>query len=142
MRCAFLLSALCLLSAVSCAKPDAEEQFIKVRDAENGLYEFTVSLSDSLSTYDFGFYFRADQFFAGSRQYSIPMDISWISPSSRTALKERVYVCGKGSEGVRLEYRSGVRISETGEWKIRVCPRSIPDRFRGLGLTVKRNGTR
>lgn len=140
MRCALLLPALCLF--IASTRPDTEEQFIKAQDAQNGLYVFAVNLQDSLSTYDFSFYFRADQSFAGSRQYSIPMDISWINPSSGTALKERVYAGGKGNEGMRLKYRSGVRISETGEWKIQVYPREVPDRFRGLGLIVERNGTR
>ena len=81
-------------------------------------------------------------FFSCTVTTNAQMDISWINPSSGTALKERVYAGGKGNEGMRLKYRSGVRISETGEWKIQVYPREVPDRFRGLGLIVDRNGTR
>ena len=141
MRCAILLPALCLM-LLSCVRPDTEELFVKAEDADNGLYIFKVDMPDSLASYDFSFYFRVDQFFTGNGQYTIPMDINWITPSSGTALKERVYAGGRGNEGMRLEYRTGVRVSETGEWIIQVCPRNLPDKFRGFGLIVKRNGTR
>lgn len=141
MRQVFLLAALGLL-IFSCAEPDMESRFVKVKDAENGFYLFTVDMSDSLSSYDFGFYFRADRPFADSRQYDIPVDVSWVSPSSMIKLKERVYLIGRGDEDRVLQYRTGVRTSETGEWTIQLYPREVPDGFQGIGLTMKRNGAR
>ena len=141
MRQIFLLAVLGLVVSF-CDGPDMESRFVKVKDAENGFYLFTVDMPDSLGSYDFGFYFKADRPFADSRQYDIPVDVSWISPSSMIKLKERVYLSGRGDEGRVQEYRTGVRTSETGEWTIQLYPREVPDGFQGIGLTMKRNGAR
>lgn len=141
MRHLSLLAVLGLL-IFSCAETDTESSFVRKEDAENGFYLFKLDMPDSLCSCDFSFYFKAEQAFAGSKRYDIPMDVSWISPSSKTVLKERVYVSGNGNREQMQEYRSGVRLSETGEWTIQVYPRDLPSGFQGLGLTVKRNGAR
>lgn len=137
----FIIASFLML--VSCTRPESENLFVKASDSDDGLYEFKVDLSDpGEDGYDFAFYTRVDDISLKSKYGTIPLDICWMSPSSRRALEERVYI-GRGDlGGLSAEYRSAVRPSETGVWTLYVRPVDPPKGFRGLGLTVKRNGTR
>ena len=63
-----LVKVLCMMmlaavgaAGVSCSRPVSYEKFVSVEDREaNGLYSYTIDLSDSLCTYDVSFYSRID----------------------------------------------------------------------------------
>lgn len=131
-----------VLVLASCAGQELENRFIKASDSKDGLYEFNVDIQDTLSLYDFAFYTRVDDMSLRSKYGSVQMDVRWMSPSSRRALEEDVYI-GKGDlSGIFAPYRSGVRLSESGVWTLYVRPVHPPKGFRGIGLTVKKNGSR
>ena len=51
--CMMMLAAVAA-AGVSCSRPVSYEKFVSVEDREaNGLYSFSIDLSDSLCTYDF-----------------------------------------------------------------------------------------
>ena len=45
-----------LILIVSCTRPSSYEQFVRVEDAADGVYEFAVEMADSAATYDLSFY--------------------------------------------------------------------------------------
>lgn len=141
MRAGLLIPALILVLA-SCAGQVSENRFIKASDSDDGLYEFKVDIQDTISLYDFSFYTRVDGIYQRSKSGTVPLDIFWISPSSGKVLAERVYIGRGDMKGLCVEYRSGVRLSEQGEWSLCVRPVNPPKGFRGMGLIVEKNGTR
>ena len=153
---------LCLMLAaiaavgVSCSRPLSTEQYISVdRREANGIYRFSLDLSDSLATYDVSFYSRID---ANRLKHSVAKDFSlmvtWTAPSGRR-FRETVYFGvfdeSRGSDSFSSQflkpYRTGLVPVEHGVWELDVLVNSgaeVPG-FRGLGVICKKNlphGTR
>lgn len=144
-----LIAALVLLVLASCARPSSYEDFVRVGSkGEDGLYHFTLDLSDSLARYDLSFYSRID---CGNVKMStlrdFPMEITWISPEGQK-YKEKVYFpIHQSSEGsdfyshhYRLPYRTGLAPKVAGEWELTVqidADDHIPG-FRGIGVICER----
>ena len=132
----FLTLLSLLLLAVSCREPDTLEQFVP----GEGPFEYTVNMSDSLSTYDFAFYTRLDGRHRDIEcEREMPLTVVWQAPSNQL-FAETVFLPLAGtdktfySRQVRVPYRSGVVPAEAGVWTLRVSvPVRIPG-LRGLGL--------
>ena len=126
------------------------EQFISVENREaNGLYRYTLDLSDSLCTYDVSFYSRIDATRikeAHSRDFS--MMVTWTAPSGQR-FRETVYFGlfdeSAGSDSYSRQYvklyRKGLVPMEFGTWNLEVLVNSGADvpGFRGLGVICKKN---
>ncbi len=135
-----LLPALLLALAMGgCVAPaDVRESFVPADSARDGVYSFSLPLTDSLAVYDFSFYGRL----LSGRQDNVELRVLWLSPSGES-FSETVYMKSLDSRGSRELYRSGVRLSEAGEWKINVRPVGVGNGFTGLGLIcTKSDGTR
>ena len=128
---------LTLVVLCGCSMQDSQDFFIPESRAAGGVYEFRFPLSDSLCTYDFLFYTRVD----GKWQSSIRLDASWLSPEGKS-FTETVYMAPSGAKDAAQIYRSGVVPASLGDWKLSVSVSGIPRGFRGLGLTIEKNGTR
>lgn len=137
------LLAVVLPLLFACAPPSSTEEFIKVRDARNGIYSFKVDMSDSLAVYDLSFYTRVDRnsLTSSGEAPRIRLVATWISPSGET-FSETVYLPSGDAEGMVRKYRSGVQPKEPGVWTLNVKAYSQEKGFRGLGLICDRNGTR
>ncbi|MGN1211856.1 MAG: hypothetical protein ACI4TM_09225 [Candidatus Cryptobacteroides sp.] len=141
-------SVLCLMAAAfilsCCAAPSSTETFIRAsgKDAD-GRYVFCVDMTDSLVTYDFTLFLRADctdREFAQISDYQII--VSAEAPSGKV-YSEQITV-PKGVSGnsyardVLYNYMTGVSPVEYGIWKFYLkFPQedSLPG-FRGAGLRV------
>lgn len=143
-------------AGVSCSRPVSYEKFISVENKEaNGLYRYTLDLSDSLCTYDVSFYSRID---VNVMKETLPRDFSmmvtWTAPSGQR-FRETVYFgisdASAGSDSYSRQYVKPYRKSlvpiEFGTWEMEVLVNSgaeVPG-FRGLGIVCKKNlphGTR
>lgn len=123
-----------VLAFLSCSRPTETSCFIPVEDADCGPYVFSVTMADSLKSYDFSF-------FTGTGcviEEALKLDVHWI-PEKGEGFGESVYLLP--SKGDVQLYRSGVS-SSCEEWKLVVNVHRAPDNFRGLGLLCKENGTR
>ena len=126
------------LSLASCSEPRSNEQFVRADQASDGVYVFTVPLTDSLAVYDFSFYSRTGV----GTIHSLEMRVQWLAPSG-DSMAETVYMSEVGPKGNSEIYRSGVVPAEYGDWKISVRPVGVDSDFTGLGLiTERRDGTR
>jgi len=143
-------------AAAACSRPDSTEQFVGIEHRENnGLYRFTVDMSDSLATYDLTFYSRIDE--GRPRMASatdFPLSITWTAPSGQRFSETVFFAIHDNARGssfyssqYRKPYRSGLVPVEPGIWEMTVqvnYGRDIPG-MRGLGLICKKNlpdGTR
>ena len=150
------LSAVLAAAVVSCARPDSVEQYIGIEHNEpNGLYRYSLDMSDSLATYDITFYSRID---AGRQRMAsvkdFPLMVTWTSPSGQR-YRETVYF-GVHDEAhgssfytsqYKKVYRTGLKPVEYGVWDMTVHVNSGNEvsGFRGLGVIYKKNrpdGTR
>ena len=143
-------------AGVSCSRPVSYEKFISVENREaNGLYHYTLDLSDPLCTYDVSFYSRIDANLMKefhSRDFSLM--VTWTAPSGQR-FRETVYFGlfdeSTGSDSYSRQYVKPYRKSlvpiEFGTWEMEVLVNSgaeVPG-FRGLGIICKKNlpdGTR
>lgn len=151
----FLL-ALVASGVLSCARPDSVEQYVGIEQREaNGIYRYSIDLSDSLATYDITFYSRID---AGRQRMAetgdFPLMVTWISPSGQR-YRETVFFNvrdeARGSSfytsQYRKPYRTGLVPVENGIWDLTVhvnAGNEVPG-FRGLGVICRKNlphGTR
>ncbi len=133
---AALLTALLCLAA--CSRPGGYNGFVRSDEAHDGVYSFSLPVTDTLDAYDFSFYGRL----LYGRQRNVELRVRWLSPSGES-FSETVYMKGLDSKGSKELYRSGVRLTECGEWRLNVRPVGVGDAFTGLGLicTVS-DGTR
>ena len=151
-----LVFAVLAAAAFSCARPDSVEQYVGMEQREpNGLFRYSVDLSDTLATYDITFYSRID---AGRQRMvearDFPLMVTWTSPSGQR-YRETVYFDvsdeAKGSSFYTSQYlkpyRTGLVPVESGVWDMTVhinAGNEVPG-FRGLGVICKKNlphGTR
>ena len=146
----FLLSAVLLAVAVSCARPESVEQYVGAdQRPPNGLYQYTLDFSDSLATYDLSFYARID---AGRLRMAeakdFPLSVTLTSPSGRR-FRETVFFLvddtEKGSAFYSSQYVKPYRTRmvpvEWGEWEMTVQVNGGNDvqGMRGLGIIFKKN---
>ena len=153
--CIMMLAAVAV-AGISCSRPVSYEKFVSVEDREaNGLYSFSIDLSDSLCTYDVSFYSRIDAIrFKEMHSRDFSLMVTWTAPSGQR-YRETVYFGpfdeSAGSDPYSRQYVKPYRRSlvpvEFGTWDIEVLVNSgaeVPG-FRGLGIICKKNlpdGTR
>lgn len=133
-----LLSAL-LLFAASC-RPASYEQFIRADQAQDGEYVFALDLSDSTATYDLSLYTRVDPALmaAATPSAELALQVCWMNPGGE-AMSEIVYLPYGAAGGTVQLYRSGIKPSPAGEWRLTITPMTPPAGLRGLGIICKRN---
>ena len=148
-----LVFAVLAAAALSCARPDSVEQYVGAEQREpNGLYRYSIDLSDSTATYDISFYTRID---AGKQRMAtvkdFPLMVTWTSPSGQRYRETVYFTVGDEARGsnyytrqYRKTYRTGLVPVESGVWDMTVHVNSGNDihGFRGLGVICKKNGTR
>ena len=151
-----LMLAVVSVAGVSCSRPTSVEQFIDVDKREaNGLYRYTLDLSDSLATYDISFYSRIDANrlkFTHAKDFSLMVTL--IAPSGQR-YRETVYFGvfdeSAGSNFFSSQYvkpyRTGLVPVEYGIWEMNVLVNSGAEvaGLRGLGVVCKKHlpdGTR
>lgn len=114
---------------VACSDSFQTSSFVKAENAADGVYEFTLNLSDSLETYDIDFYTRSRR--ASSQGY--PLFVTWTSPDGESFF-ETVYMRLGSVDGVRESYRKGTVPSKYGVWKLSVAPQCPSDLLFGFGV--------
>lgn len=147
-----LISALFVavaFSLFSCSEPQSYEEFVRTGSKdEDGLYRFTLNMSDSLAVYDLSFYSRIE---CGNGKLAelrdFPLDITLQSPSGRKYWEKVYFPVHQSSKGSNfyshqyiLPYRSGIIPDEAGEWELAVridADGHIPG-FRGLGVILEK----
>ena len=135
---AFLFSAL-LLFAAGC-RPASYEQFIRADQAQDGEYVFALDLSDSTATYDISLYTRVDPALmaAATPSAELALQVCWQSTAGE-AMSEIVYLPYGAAGGTVQLYRSGIKPSPAGVWRLTITPMTPPAGLRGLGIICKRN---
>jgi len=129
-----LLPVLFLTAVCACSRPVSEEYFILKGNAPDGVYAFTLDLSDTTVTYDISFFLRPDR----RDPSGFPLTVSWYQGDSLRYTENLFFPAGKET----APYRSGVRMSDPGEWTLCLEPCCPPAGFSGIGVISKRNGTR
>ena len=78
----FLLFALLLLS---CSRPSSYEEFVKLSDSDDGVFEFRIDMSDITGTYDLFLFTRTDrsEVLGISERKPQKLVMEWVSPSER-----------------------------------------------------------
>lgn len=151
-----LMLAVVSAAGVSCSRPTSVEQFVSVdRREANGLYRYTLDMSDSLAIYDISFYSRIDANrlkFTHAKDFSLMVTLT--APSGQR-FRETVYFGvfdeSSGSNFFSSQYvkpyRTGLVPVEYGVWEMNVLVNSgaeVPG-LRGLGVVCKKHlpdGTR
>lgn len=129
------------LPAVCCTKPGSYEEFIRAKDASEGVYSFDLDMSDEGCSYDISLFTKLDTRVFGRRtSESMPLAVIWSSGDS-LSFSETVYY---PLDRTIVPYRSGVVLQHPGNWTIRFNVLTAPKGLRGLGIICKRNdnGTR
>ncbi|MBQ3711856.1 MAG: hypothetical protein II891_05615 [Bacteroidales bacterium] len=139
-----------VLMLVGC-RPASYEQFIRADQAQDGDYIFQLDLSDSTATYDLSLYTRVDPALmaAATPSAELALQVCWLYPAVEAAsdsacfakptMSETVYLPYGAAGGTVQLYRSGVKPSPAGEWRLTVTPMAPPAGLRGLGIICKRN---
>lgn len=123
-----------LLAVLSCTRPVSEEYFVLKGDAPDGVYSFTLDLSDTTVAYDLSLFVRPDP----RDSSGFPLTASWYQGDSLRFSEDLFFPAGKEL----VPYRSGVVMAEPGEWILRLEPCCPPAGFSGIGVINRRNGTR
>jgi hypothetical protein len=134
-----LLAALaCGWALAGCSEPDGYEVFVRRDAARDGVYVYSLPLTDTTAAYDFWFYSRVD-----SRPVeNLQLNVQWLAPSGN-GFSETVYMRRVDPRGTRELYRSGMVPAEAGDWQLSVRPVGVDAGFQGLGVVCKRqDGTR
>ena len=134
-RLALILSAFLMLMSMSgCGGPDSTQEFIFYRDS--GIYQYSLDMTDSLSTYEILFYTRMETVDSTS---VFPIYLVLESPSGEKYQDTHIfdYNVGKVSR-----YASDLDPYEHGIWTLTLNVRSDDVTGMGAMLKKKRNGTR
>jgi len=127
----FLLSLIVsALLLAGCSSNIVYSGFISAEDAVNGLYSFAVKVdypSDSL---------EVNILCRDEKAKSVGMIVRWYGPDRQLYLTDTLDV----SSGL-YQYREGVVLNIAGEWGIEIKAEGS-DKLRGVGLEMKKNGTR
>ena len=135
----FLLAACVMAASCSCAKPDYQHSYVRADQSSDGVYSFEFEMTDSLASYDFWIYSRAEK--VGLE--NLELRVLWMSPSGES-FRETVYMKEVDKRGSSELYRSGVVPAEYGNWSIHIRPMPKESSLYGLGMICKSNfdGTR
>ncbi|MBQ9400377.1 MAG: hypothetical protein IJU27_07050 [Bacteroidales bacterium] len=130
------------LALVSCTDMSTYEQFVRTSNAPDGVYAFTMELSED-SSYDMVICTRDDAVaFSESALQVLRLDLEWVAPSGKS-WQETVYMRSGGQKGNAVTYREDSVPSETGEWKLYIKPSAVSGTFRGIGfICTTEDGTR
>ena len=132
--------ALCILAGMlpACSEPDGMETFIRREDARDGVYVFSLPLTDMTAAYDFWFYSRVGM----TPVHNVRLNVQWLAPSGN-GFSETVYMRSVDTRGTKERYRSGMLPAEAGQWQLSVRPVDVGEDFLGLGVIYKKqDGTR
>ncbi len=129
---------LAVFALAGCSRPESVELFIRSDQARDGVYVYTLPLTDTTAAYDIWFYSRT-----GVRPLSnLPLRVRWIAPSG-DGFQEQVYMRTVDTRGTKERYRSGLIPAEAGQWQLSVRPLGVDEDFLGMGVICKkRNGSR
>lgn len=145
-----------MVATLSCVRPDSVEQYVGIEQREpNGIYRYSLDLSDSLATYDITFYSRID---AGRQRMAeigdFPLMVTWTSPSGQRYretvffnVRDKAHGSSFYTSQYRKPYRTGLVPVESGVWDLTVhvnAGNEVPG-FRGLGVICRKSlphGTR
>ena len=136
-----LLTAAALVFAgmlQACREPDGGETFIRQDAVRDGVYIYTLPLTDTTAAYDFWFYSRTRRHTVENLQ----LNVQWLAPSG-DAFAETVYMRSVGPRGSREAYRSEVVPAQAGDWQLSVRPVGAEEELLGWGVVYKkRDGAR
>ena len=133
-----LAACVCFWGLSGCREPDGVELFLRREVARNGVYVFSLPLTDTTAAYDFWFYSRTQKRSLSNLQ----LNVQWLSPSGE-AFSETVYMRGVSPRGSREFYRSGMVPAEAGSWQLSVRPVGGTEELLGWGVVCKKkDGTR
>ena len=135
-------NALIALLLLPACKPASYEQFVRVDQATEGEYVFALDLSDSTASYDISLYTRVDTPVLEAEKPSgqLRLEVEWTAPAcGEGGLSETVYLPYGNRAGSSKLYRSGVKLSPAGEWRVAVRPKNTPEGLRGIGIICKRH---
>ncbi|MBQ9659679.1 MAG: hypothetical protein IJV37_00235 [Bacteroidales bacterium] len=133
-----LLAAAALGWLPGCSQPDSLELFVRRDAARDGVYVYSLPLTDTTCAYDFWFYSRAGR----EPLENLQLNVQWIAPSGKR-FSEVVYMRTVSTLGTKELYRSGMVPAEAGEWQLSVRPVGVKEDFPGFGVVCKkRDGTR
>ncbi|MCR4859438.1 MAG: hypothetical protein K5910_02095 [Bacteroidales bacterium] len=122
----------------ACSEPDGAELFLHRDAARDGVYVFSLPLTDTTAAYDFWFYSRVER----QPLTNLQLNVQWLSPSG-DGFSETVYMQRVDPRGSREAYRSGMVPAEAGAWQLSVRPVGVDGDFLGLGVIYKKqDGTR
>ena len=139
LRPGILLAVLaCGLAFSSCRQPDSLELFVRQDEARDGVYLYSLPLTDTTAAYDFWFYSRTQE----RPLAGVQLNVQWLAPSGDD-LSETVYMERVDPRGVKELYRSGMVPAQAGDWQLSVRPVGVDEDFLGLGVICKKqDGTR
>ncbi|MCR4823859.1 MAG: hypothetical protein K5849_00720 [Bacteroidales bacterium] len=122
----------------ACSEPDGMEEFVSRKDARDGVYLFTLPLTDTTAAYDFWFYSRVGK----TPVNNVRLNVQWLAPSG-DGFSETVYMRSVGVRGTKELYRSGMVPAQAGDWQLSVRPVDVGPDFLGMGIVYKKqDGTR
>ena len=135
---AVLAVLVCGLALSACTAPDSLEQFVRRDEARDGVYIYTLPLTDTTAAYDFWFYSRTEY----RKLESLQLNVQWLAPSG-DGFAETVYMRAVEPRGSKELYRSGMVPAQAGDWQLSVRPVGVDEDFLGLGVICrKHDGTR
>lgn len=127
-----------LVAAVACGGPPGEwSGFVRAGDAQDGVYVFDIPFSDSLAVYDLWIYSRT----GGDALEGVRMNVRLTSPDG-DSFAETVYMSRISADGDKELYRSGLRVSRPGVWRLSARPVDVGGEFCGMGVICTKDGTR
>ena len=134
-----LAGVACALALTACTEPDGMELFLRRDEARDGVYVYSLPLTDTTAAYDFWFYSRT----SGARLESIQLNVQWLAPSG-DGFSETVYMRSVDARGAKEAYRSGMVPAQAGDWQLSVRPVGVDAELLGWGVIYKKNedGTR
>lgn len=125
------------LTVLSCRRPSGEEHFVR----GDGPYTFEIDFGDSLAVYDIDFYTVVD---SPDGPAETPLLVRWSKDT--VVFTERVFLPlegeGRYSREIRAPYRHGVTMADPGTWHIDVSVEDSVPGLRGMGIAVRRDGSR
>lgn len=113
----------------SCGRPASLEQFHGAGESMPWCYDYMQLNSEQVT--DVELLLKID---AKEKVDSIPLTLSWISPSTKVYDEDFVLPIGvsaKETADVKFKYRTNVKLPETGNWHVLI---SMPDSLLEKGV--------
>lgn len=134
-----LLACALVLALPACREPGGMELFQRRDQARDGVYVYTLPLTDTTAAYDIWFYSRT----SGPRLDQLQLNVQWLAPSG-DGFSETVYMRRVDARGTKEPYRSGLVPAQGGDWQLSVRPVGDGGSLLGWGVIYKKreDGTR